>query len=915
MCNRIYLFAVFRFLSVFAAGFILFIPLNSAGQGDEIVPAKELATTQLMKQVKELLEHGRAAEAVPYLEESLIRFKELEGGDFASARAEAMYQLSLCYMETEQFVSAADCFQRFVRTYPDHAYAMVSRILTLESLARLNDPGRMTSYIDQLEHNGDFDLLATALKDPANSDTCRHALVALMQAYAQAANLDGFNRFLPYCDDDALSDRGLNYALIEGGELAVEQERFMDALQWFRLVKTGPELMSSLDRRLAALKVELDTPAKWVAQKERGRHEAQRAMEQQRYETMQAERTDLEENSYDLDLMLRLAQCYDAMGRHWIAISVFQHIYTEYPESRVAERCRYFSFSSMMGMKELVRARDEGRAYIDQYPLGRFRDEITLSLMHVELGLENLDRTDELGRALLVQEPIHRYVDQVNYLLGFVKFKQASYDAAIPFFQETATAWPTRMYAEEATYWVGMCTLFLGEYQQAVDLFEHYLEQSSWSPKAFAEDVTYRLGMAYYGLESDEAAKRIFTDFLAQFPQSDLISEAASMLGDLYGGEGDLERALDYYAQARKVAVNSTQLDYAVFQAAKAYELLSCHSGIIELMTEYLQPSDRVGRYADAGVWLSKSLRATGAQEKALDACCDTLIRYATDPQADGFGALIDEILVAVQDPPLGAVFRERAKRILEPVRVTTDSKTLGLYLTVLFADWSDADDRVAYDDSLMEEASFDAFAPLHLLRFAEVAAQRQSPNRVRQAYDYFVENFETSEQALEMANIGIASSIEAKDYTAAFALADSMIEAHSAESAAALTHKLAGDALRLMARYDEAIEMYSQLLKVRAWRGPLTPESLYWSAVCKRSQGDTEKAFAYFQRVYVLYGQYPEWVAKAYAGSVACLRELGREDELIRTWREMLAIPEVAARPEGREAQAGLDAWVGEGK
>ena len=302
-----------------------------------------------------------------------------------------------------------------------------------------------------------------------------------------------------------------------------------------------------------------------------------------------------------------------------------------------------------------------------------------------------------------------------------------------------------------------------------------------------------------------------------------------------------------------------------------------------------------------------------GEPGKALDACCETLVQYGNDPQAAGVDTLVDEILASVNAPEQGPKLLARARRVLEPARAAAfedaESKTLALYLTVLFADWSDGAELAAYEDALLVETNFDAFAPLPLLRFAEAAAARGQSARVREAYDYFVENFGASEQALEMANIGISSLLEDGENAEALALAQAtLVQYADDDPATAITHKLAGDAFRLNGKYDEAVEMYSPLIGRRAWRGPLTPQALYWSGVCKQSQGDSEAAFTYFQRVYVLYTQYPEWVARAYAGSVDCLRALGRQDELPRTWREMVANPEVAQTPEGREAQAELD-------
>jgi hypothetical protein len=58
-----------------------------------------------------------------------------------------------------------------------------------------------------------------------------------------------------------------------------------------------------------------------------------------------------------------------------------------------------------------------------------------------------------------------------------------------------------------------------------------------------------------------------------------------------------------------------------------------------------------------------------------------------------------------------------------------------------------------------------------------------------------------------------------------------------------------------------------------------------------------------------VLYEDYTEWVAPAYAKSIECLSRLGgRTQDIINTYEEMLANKKVAATPEGRDAQIRLN-------
>ena len=119
---------------------------------------------------------------------------------------------------------------------------------------------------------------------------------------------------------------------------------------------------------------------------------------------------------------------------------------------------------------------------------------------------------------------------------------------------------------------------------------------------------------------------------------------------------------------------------------------------------------------------------------------------------------------------------------------------------------------------------------------------------------------------------------------------------------------KRIGDSLRAEEKYDAAMSAYSTVLSVRAWRGPLWPESLFRIGECLAAQGRREAAFAYYQRIYVLYEGHPEWTAKAYLRSADCLVELNRREEAVRTYREMLSRDELAGREELESARDALD-------
>jgi TolA-binding protein len=454
-----------------------------------------------------------------------------------------------------------------------------------------------------------------------------------------------------------------------------------------------------------------------------------------------------------------------------------------------------------------------------------------------------------------------------------------------------------------------MCNLFLSRFDEAVTIFEDYLNNPAWPEKTFAEDVTYRLGMARFGLGDFAAAEQTFRTFLAKFPESRLISEACSMIGDLRGAEGDLDTALAFYARARKTAASPEQETYALFQAARVHELRNEWLEIISLMETYLTERGETGDLAEAGLWMAKAWNARGEEEKALDVCCETILRYGGNPHLPSVDLLLQQLIRESRKDQGGEEYAQNILARLADDRAAAcdsgESRVLCLRLTALFAEIGPDQE---YAQMLLDEPLLDGFTPLPLLVRAREALRQGRPDEVDPAYDRFMEQFAGVDSAVQMTNLKIQALMDAGRSGAALALARETFETYSGYPETGRTRKLAADSLRLLKEYDAAVELYNEFLAVREWRGELTPQVIYWIGVCRYRQDRITEAFAYFQRVYVLYELYPEWMAKAYAASIDCLEQLGRHDEVVKTWREMVANPAVAATPEGRQAQQQLD-------
>lgn len=895
---------IFRETVLLMACIGLLIP---TARSAESVPVQSQATSVLMDQVEGLLASGSYKKSADYLKEILIRLEASTDAVSLATRSSCLYQLGICQLKSDDPAGAAESFRKFITEFPGDKMVSRARFMVLESYARQNDRAQMTAWLNELKTSGAFDDLIRFLGDKKNADFRRNAVLALVKDYAGQGDLDNLRIFLPFCDESVLADAGLNTAFMKGGDQAFDKGDYAKALVLYRMVRLKEELLPVYNKQAAGLTAKLAENLPWVPLKERGRQQAERQAEQDRLAGLKQTIRFFNDSGYDPDVLIRTAQCYDAMQRYRMSLAVYSYIYTDFPTNRLAEQSRASTFKDLVALDDQTEALAAGRDYLERYPQGRFEDEVIVSLMQLYLTRGELTESAELGRGALAALPNRRLAGQITYLLGMTLLQQQNWPEAFDLFARMKEKWPQGPYVQDADYWSCMCYLFEGRFADAVTAFKAYLSNKNYAPARFAADATYRLGVSQYGVEDYAAAEGTFKEFLVLYPENSLISEAYSMLGDLHGADGDLDTALTLYQTAIEKAVDVDQDSYAVFQAARVYELQQRYAETIDLMKAYIAREGAKAKLADAGLWIGKSCKAQGDRRQALEIYLKTLTDFGNDPALDGADQVMTQILNDLNDEEATTEDRAFATTRLteELARARQKNETaLALRFTALLARLTGEKQYVA---ALQNEKDLTAFSPLPLIILAENSAAHDDIKNIERIAAEFRTRFPDSERTVELLNIEASACLSAKQYEKTMALTEDALNRFEGDPRTGLSRKLQADAYRLSGEWKKAIETYRKVFSVRAGRGALAPESLYWIGVCKRDQGETEKAFAFFQRIYVLYKGHPEWAAKAYEASAECLKKMGRTDEMIQTLQEMVATPSIRNTPEVQRAKETL--------
>jgi|GEM_PF-964174 len=893
---------------------------------------KTESTSVLLETSKELLKNEQLAEAVPFLEEILVR---LEGDDEKKARqtlAFSLYQLAYCQMKLGEYVSAGKNFIRFADEFPDDPQMESGRVLAAQCLTMVQQwptveeqaalvlqnvrlPEDLKIPATQLLSEACYqqEKWATAVKPlsalyrMADKDSVRSgAAVMLVTCYVRLNDFDNLFRFLPNCDMVARHNVGLNVALLEAGDAHYNAGEYLKALLLYRQVLLKKNLIAHYEQRLMEVKSTLKPfvagGSQTLTQYKEGQRRQQDLFDRlkKQYDAIVAF------DDYDMDVALRTAQCYNDLDRNWPAHAIYERIYKENPDSELADEARYSAFAVMIDEREWALAAAEGYAYLQDKPQGDFIDDITLNLMQVHLQQEQLDLAYDIGRRGLELSPEHKYIDQVDYLMGYIRFLSLDYEEALTRFSEVLSRWPDSRYYESAEYWRAMTLLFMGRFVESESAFSAYLSNPKYVERVYEEDASYRLGIAQYGAEMYDVAETTFRAFVELYPESTLLSEAYAMLGDLRAAEGELEVALDFYRLAREKARNIGQVNYPLFQAAKVLELDKRFADIVELMANYLKEYGGAGDYANAANWSGRAYKALDDYPHALKIYLDVVDAYGADAENAGVDVVLNQILEDYNSEDWVAYQSVITQELHKHLEAAMDGgvRTLELRYQTLFAQISVGEERESYIRSIVQSRNIPASGPSTLVLIAREGVKLGDFELVHEATARFMSNFEISNNMLYIMLANMDALIAEGSYREATELSEEILLKFGYSKSVGYARKRRGDAFRMQGKYEDALEAYKEVLAIREWRGPLTPEALYYSGICKMKLGEIEEAFAYFQRIYVLYEDYLEWVAPAYAKSIACMKQLGGYDqEIINTYKEMVANEAVAKTPEGQEA------------
>lgn len=615
---------------------------------------------------------------------------------------------------------------------------------------------------------------------------------------------------------------------------------------------------------------------------------------------------------YDIALQMRIAQAFIQLDRHREAALILTEAKEKLPESKLLEQANFQLLASLQQMGHYPRLVEEATKFLERYPRSEqapwalyLRGEAYQRLQRFDLAHDDFKKLVETHRAFPQRE-------RAAFLVGYTLMMQDRNQEAIAVLGRHDQEFPNGQMRETAAYWAAMAQYFDKNYDLARAAFAQFLK--TYPNSGFTSDVLYRKAHSLAAQQNFLEAYKELEAFVAAHPGSERIDEAYSLLGDSYFALGEIDRGIAAY---RRVTKNNPRIyDYAYFRIADAFRALEEWEQMRKHLEAFIQDSPESPKMVEALRRLGQLLRRDGQEEKARQIYWEAIRAHGNDPDRTA----VEDMLVT-----LGRMYRgdDRAQLLAQLGDLAETAERDRKPLLAARALWARAsllraDDLDQANRLLLRAADLvtpDRTSALLLADFGDAArAMGQSEKAERLYRGLIAWHPRAVLRDRAYAGLGLLALQQGQEVAA--------MEWFDRFERETIQSPLRKDVLRARAdlflkrgERGRAIEQLEEILKLQNARGLPWVEALYQIGEIHLADGNPGKAIPYFQRIYVMYGRWTDFVSKAYLQSGLAFEKLNMREEARRTYEEFVQNTTLHSKPEYPKIRERLQALGGGGQ
>ena len=609
---------------------------------------------------------------------------------------------------------------------------------------------------------------------------------------------------------------------------------------------------------------------------------------------------------YDGALRLRAARAYLVLGRSREAALLLAEAlpsWAEGPSRLPAAVTLAEAYRDLSRWDDLVAAATSVEAGLAN-PLPPAAVELELLQAEAEQQSGNLAAAITLLQSLHHDAPKDAEADRATFLLGYNLMLAGRASEASDALGSYETDFPQSPLREDALYWKGMALAALHKPDEARTAWARQLEL--FPAGRLRADAAFQKArtLVIHGKDPDGKAVPALEAFLRDFPSGPHLTEALLLLADCRLAAGGLDQGLALLAQV--APTDGPLYDRAALRIGAVYESRGDDAKAEAHYRTFI--ANRTGAaVSTALVRIAAIERRNGQEEGAQAVYWDAIEQHGNDPGPEG-DALFTGLIALERDS--GADDGKPLADRLEAL--AADAQIHGKPLLAVRASWAESKALALTDPNRGKAA---------LLRAAALANPETASGTIRadcadawregghgdEAWQVYQDLLASgTETGRAQAGLGLLAWKEGKNDEALAGFTQAESAALPPATRAEILDARA-DLLLTAGRTTEAIAEWEKLLRVPGIGGERAARTLTQLGDAYLKAGAPGKAVPCYQRVYLMYGRWPDCVARAYWQSGQAFEQLTRREEAVATYRELVGRADLASFDETGKARQRL--------
>ncbi len=599
--------------------------------------------------------------------------------------------------------------------------------------------------------------------------------------------------------------------------------------------------------------------------------------------------------NFDSTARYRMASAFMAMKRYREAAQVLADMLQSLPPDEVVERASDSVVRNYFETKQWEKTVATAASFERKFSASDALPGVLLLKGQALQELEKYDEADKTFSEIIARFPRHELAPHAMFSRAFSSIWQEDYPRAMAGFDEVITRFPESPSADPSLFWKAQAHSLARQWPETIVGMKAYL--AKYPDGVSTPEAQFRIAFAEHALRNYEVSIPAVRAFLDQHPSDPNRAEACLILADGLLAQGDMEGGLAAL-QATPKGGGSFR-EEAWFRRIKVQRLLEDWEAMRKLVKDFLVESPKSARVAEAVYWEGWTYRDDPVRQREV--FFEAIRRYGTDPSQWGVAEMIRELVKAGPDSV------DTLQKFFAGLAEDQNPRSLQLWGT-----WAQAQlDRSDRGNKLAGAAPLvipNADSPLVMLDIADAlraAGQREQATALYQEVRRWNPVNPNNDRAF--AALGLIAW-EQGDAKAALGFFDRFLKETPGSRLRGEVLVRSADALAKEGRMAEAAGRYDEALAEKATPRRLKAEALVALGRLHIDNAEPRKAAPYFQRVFVLYGAYPDLAAQAYLGSADAMAKMGEPVEEARVLLEFAGREDLAGpEPEKAREKASL--------